>query len=77
MNFFQNNNSKGSSLARLLSLISAKSLCSFYKTCYRTINYTYTDQNDKRNTFVSPPIFHELNSKIKDFFYVHKRPILT
>ncbi len=24
----------------------------------------YTDQNDKRNTFVFAPIFHELNSKI-------------
>ncbi len=35
----------------------------------------YTEQNDKRNTFVFAPIFHELNSKIYDFFYVHKRPI--
>ncbi len=24
----------------------------------------YTEQNDKRNTFVFAPIFHELNSKI-------------
>ncbi len=35
----------------------------------------YTDQNYKRNTFVFAPIFHELNSKIEDIFYVHKRPI--
>ncbi len=35
----------------------------------------YTDQNDKRNTFVFAHIFHELNSNIQDFFYVHKRPI--
>ncbi len=26
-------------------------------------------------TLVFAPIFHELNSKIYDFFYVHKRPI--
>ncbi len=26
--------------------------------------YTYTEQNNKRNTFVFAPIFHELNSKI-------------
>ncbi len=35
----------------------------------------YTEQNYKRNTFVFAPIFHELNSKIEYFFYVHKRPI--
>ncbi len=29
----------------------------------------------KRKTFVFAPIFHELNSKIEYFFYVHKRPI--
>ncbi len=36
--------------------------------------YIYTEQNYKRNTFVFAPIFHELNSKISYFFYVHKRP---
>ncbi len=35
----------------------------------------YTEQNYKCNTFVFTPIFHELNSNIEDFFYVHKRPI--
>ncbi len=30
----------------------------------------YTEQNYKCNTFVFAPIFHELNSKIEDFFYV-------
>ncbi len=35
----------------------------------------YTDQNYKSNTIVFAPIFHELNSKIEDFFSVHKRPI--
>ncbi len=35
----------------------------------------YTDQNYKRNNFVFAPIFHELISKILDFFYVYKRPI--
>ncbi len=35
----------------------------------------YTEQNYKCNTFVFAPIFHELNSKFQDFFYVHKRPI--
>ncbi len=37
-----------------------------------THTHTYTEQNYKRNTFVFAPIFHELNSKIQDFFYVHK-----
>ncbi len=37
--------------------------------------YIYTDQNYKHNTFVFAPIFHELNSKIEDSFYEHKRPI--
>ncbi len=37
--------------------------------------WTYTEQNYKQNTFVFAPISHELNSKIEDFFYVHKRPI--
>ncbi len=37
--------------------------------------WPYTKHNYKRNTFVFAPIFHELNSKIEDFFYVHKRPI--
>ncbi len=32
----------------------------------------YTEQNYKCNTFVFAPIFHELNSKIWDFLYVHK-----
>ncbi len=40
------------------------------------ITLLYTENNYKRNTFVFAPIFHELNSKILDFFYVHKRPIL-
>ncbi len=38
-------------------------------------NKKYTEQNYERNTFVFAPIFHELNSEIWDFFYVHKRPI--
>ncbi len=37
--------------------------------------YIYIEQNYKRNTFVFAPIFHELNSKIEDFFYEHKRRI--
>ncbi len=37
--------------------------------------YIYTEQNYKYNTFVFVLIFHELNSKIQDFFYVHKGPI--
>ncbi len=37
--------------------------------------YTNTEQNDECNTFVFIPIFHDLNSKIEDIFYVHKRPI--
>ncbi len=37
--------------------------------------YIYTDQNYKRNTIVLTPIYHELNSKIENVFYVHKRPI--
>ncbi len=35
----------------------------------------YTELNYKRNTFVFALIFYELNSKIEDYFYVHKRPI--
>ncbi len=37
--------------------------------------YIYTEPNYKRNTIFFAPIFHKLNSKIEDFFYVHKRPI--
>ncbi len=44
--------------------------------CGSSIIYgKYTDQNYKCNTLAFAPIFHELNSKIYDFFYVHKIPI--
>ncbi len=32
--------------------------------CIYIYIYKYTDKNDKRNTFVFAPIFHELKSKI-------------
>ncbi len=35
----------------------------FLKQHLQKISDMYTDQNDKRNTFVFAPIFHELNSK--------------
>ncbi len=47
----------------------------YYKETVFIWNEKYTEQNYTRNTFVFAPIFHELNSKIKYFFYVHKRPI--
>ncbi len=33
----------------------------------------YTEQNDKHNTFVFAPIFHELNSKIYIYIYAFCR----
>ncbi len=50
-----------------------------YNPIYKYIIYiyihTHTEQSYKCNTFVFAPIFHELNSKIYDFFYLQKRPI--
>ncbi len=37
------------------------------------MEFIYTEQNYKRNTFVFAPIFHEL--KDLRLFYVHKRSI--
>ncbi len=45
-----------------------------YTHTHTTHAHAHTEQNYKRNTCFCP-IFHELNSKIEYFFYVHKRPI--
>lgn len=44
---------------------------------YSTTVYAYTEQEYKHNTCVFAPIFHKLNSKTLDIFFVHSRPSLS